>query len=807
MDLQPSGRGKEELLCLETDKIYFTIKGKNRNSEIDEQDTESKGFSISYAEEGINLIIDAEKAYFFEYENYELIIEKKDRNTDIGFYHVNKDIRNKITKNRSGSLSGIVSFKGEIGFSDLVLRVNGKDHLIIKVEVFPTKIDYRKDYMAILKDVNEEIYNLVFDFLKRTYSISGLSKNKGTSLTEYYSILTYIFEKLKKALNIITAMPHHSLVNERQIAPYHKIKNVTSETIKWLEKRPEKLIKKGDKLVPVEALQINKRVTLDTNENRFLKFIIKGILFKLKELRKRYLALGRGIDNSFVLQLEGFIKDMNKYLTSTFLKDVGEYEFRENSSLVFKMALGYKDVYKYYLMLQKGLTLKGELFKLNIKDLPLLYEYWCFIKINGILRKNYILISNDTVKVKNNGIFVSLKKGMESKVVYENPKNGERFELFYNSKMKSETVGQKPDNVLAINKIGGKVTYNYIFDAKYKLDRAVKGTTYEAANKTPGPKEEDINTMHKYRDAIVYENKKEGRLENSIFGAFVLFPYNNEEEYSKHPLYKSIETVNIGGIPFLPTATKLMEEFLKELIGESYLSSFERVLDQKGKEYYMQDSYFKDRNVLVGSLSNKEQLESIKKYKFYHTKLKNVSLNKHVIKTVAISQSKTNFKEAAGILYYGEVIDYQILKRKDITEIPKVTDKPEELEELYIKFILADLKTLDKKTEVYNYNVRKIMYTSQYLLKNSRIVSELCIRSKEEFRLWWELKNLYKDVVCVAEDESNAIKGFSVDGMDVYMVGDKIKVLDKGNVVMNFDLDKFVKSPRKIVKEIGVIKD
>lgn len=577
MDSQPSGKGKEELLVLETHKIYLTIKGKNRNFEIENEDTDSKGFKITYEEDNINLILDTEKAYFFEYENYELIIEKKNKDIDINFYHANKDIRNKITKNRSGSLSGIISFKGEIGYSDLVIKVNGKDHFIIQVEVFPTKIDYRKDYINILKDVNEEIYNLAFDFLRRTYSISGLSKNRGTSLSEYYSILSYIFDKLKKAINIITIMPHHSLVNERQIAPYHKIKNVTSETIKWIEKKPEKIIKKGNKLLPVEALQINKRVSIDTNENRFLKYIVQGILFKLMELRKKYLKLGRDIDKSFVEQLEVYIKTIQRFLNTTFLKDVGEYEFRENSSMVFKMALGYKDVYKYYLMLRKGLTSKGEIFKLNVKDLPLLYEYWCFIKINALLRKKYTLISNDTVKVKNNGIFVSLKKGRESKVVYENPENHEKFVLSYNLKMNSETVGQKPDNVLSIDKIGGKIKYNYIFDAKYKLDRRIKDIQHETY-KTSGPKEEDINTMHKYRDAIVYENKQTGRFERCIVGAFVLFPYGNEEEYLEHPLYKSIEKVNIGGIPFLPSATMLMEEFLRELIGEKHTDDSERVL-------------------------------------------------------------------------------------------------------------------------------------------------------------------------------------------------------------------------------------
>lgn len=108
---------------METDKIYFTIKGKDRNCEIDDKDVDGRGYSISYEEKGANLIVYTKKAYFFEYENYELLIEKKDKDIDLSFYHENKDIRNKITKNRSGSLSGIVTFKGEIGYSDLVIRI------------------------------------------------------------------------------------------------------------------------------------------------------------------------------------------------------------------------------------------------------------------------------------------------------------------------------------------------------------------------------------------------------------------------------------------------------------------------------------------------------------------------------------------------------------------------------------------------------------------------------------------------------------------------------------------------------------
>ena len=80
-------------------------------------------------------------------------------------------------------------------------------------------------------------------------------------------------------------------------------------------------------------------------------------------------------------------------------------------SLVFSMAPGYRDLYKYYLMLLRGLSITGDVFNISVKDLALLYEYWCFIKLNSMMKDRYELISQDIVKVQGNGLFVSLVKG------------------------------------------------------------------------------------------------------------------------------------------------------------------------------------------------------------------------------------------------------------------------------------------------------------------------------------------------------------------------------------------------------------
>lgn len=70
-----------------------------------------------------------------------------------------------------------------------------------------------------------------------------------------------------------------------------------------------------------------------------------------------------------------------------------------------------------------------------------------------------------------------------------------------------------------------------------------------------------------------------------------------------------------------------MEEFLNELIVESSYSTFERALEPIGKYAYISEDDYKNRTVLVGSLRNKDQLETNLKYNFYHTKKSNVDIN------------------------------------------------------------------------------------------------------------------------------------------------------------------------------------
>jgi hypothetical protein len=579
MDSQPSGNSSE-LLFIETEEVYFSIKGNKDATGYGE----SKSLTIII--EGKECVDDIYKClYFKEYSNYEIVIERKNKTT-IEFYHDNPNIRNKVTPTGRGGniLSGIINFRGDIGYSDLYVNVNGHTHMKIIIEVLPSKIDYKEDYEAILRDVNEEIYNLAYGFLSRTYLAAEINNKKSNSYTEFYSILGLVYENLIKAINIVLSKPHHELIVDSRVCKYQSLKNISMDTIKWLEKRPHLLKNIDGRCIPTEALQVTKKVTLDTKENRFLKFMLTKTIEKIDSFIRTYAASPFKVNEDILSKLNTMKKAINSKLKTSFLKGV-DSDYRNTSiSLVFNMASGYREIYKYYLMLQKGLSINSNIFSLSMKELSLLYEYWCIIKINSLLRKRYKLISSDFITINRAGIFVSLKKGVTSTLVYKNPKTSETFKVSYNSikprntnfkNEGSKTITQKPDNILSINKLGCDAAYEFVFDAKYKIDTSLD---YQDRYGGIGPKEEDINTMHRYREAIVYKNKKTESYNNCVFGAFVLFPYKDEEKYKNHDFYKSIEEVNIGGIPFLPSTTGLMEEFLDKLINESSYSTFERHL-------------------------------------------------------------------------------------------------------------------------------------------------------------------------------------------------------------------------------------
>src|SRR5690606_27146667 len=247
-------------------------------------------------------------------------------------------------------------------------------------------------------------------------------------------------------------------------------------------------------------------------------------------------------DQEIINELNNMKINLLKKVRNRFWGQVGNLD-RSIMSLVLQMAPGYRDVFKIFLLVSRGLELQGKIYQMSVKDVATLYEYWTYLKLGQILGKKYEMIDQDIIKVSRDGLFVNLQQNSTAKRVFRHPHTKEKITLTYQQREgRLPTTTQIPDTMLSIEKKGKDNEYQYVFDSKYRVDFALSNTSYgRIYNGIPGPMEEDINTMHRYRDSIVVRN--DGPFERKAFGAYVLFPWNNEEIYQDHKLYKSIDEV------------------------------------------------------------------------------------------------------------------------------------------------------------------------------------------------------------------------------------------------------------------------
>ena len=121
---------------------------------------------------------------------------------------------------------------------------------------------------------------------------------------------------------------------------------------------------------------------------------------------------------------------MKNELNDPFWRGIGKLD-RSVFSLVIQMAAGYRDAYQIFLMLSRGLTLRGQIFKMSVKDVARLYEYWTYLKLGQILSKKYIPLHQDVIQVKQDGLYVTLDESKTAKRTFKHPVTDEVIKLYF----------------------------------------------------------------------------------------------------------------------------------------------------------------------------------------------------------------------------------------------------------------------------------------------------------------------------------------------------------------------------------------
>ncbi len=139
------------------------------------------------------------------------------------------------------------------------------------------------------------------------------------------------------------------------------------------------------------------------------------------------------------------------------------------------------------------------------------------------------------------------------------------------------------------------------------------------------------------------------------------------------------------------------------------------------------------RDVLVGALSHKAQLEVCLAHRFYHIPVEQLRDGDFPIRYIAIYQSRTLFGKKSGIWYWGEVTGCTTVARWMLPEIPSTRT------DLYFRFSIRQWERLQRPIAIKEMGFVRLM-TTRFLLEHSREYPQLMLQSRQEFELYEAVK-------------------------------------------------------------------
>ena len=560
------------------------------------------------------------EALFFENTQYPVLIQGENGVSDMSliFSNVTKDTQ---LSSDGNLLFGAVGFGNQVGKTDICLRYkkNGiAKTMQFTTEVLSYKMDYRTDMKRIIHDIEKEYSMLSFAFMRETYINFKPNDSNSTDLI-WWQIFQTCFSDITKACRQIINSPrqrlHDRVVYERR------------ERLRWVDPETENEYYefKDDAHHLYRTHELSH--TNDTVENRFLKFVMEQTFRRFNIVS---LHIRNAVSKSKLMEsrLQDMGNELQRLTSHPFFRSVGVFKGFAQDSLVMKKSTNYRTIYKKWIELQCGYELEEGINKLETKDIAMLYEIWCFLKVKNIVSD---LLGDKAVALyKGKSLtpqFIrDLNWGTHSEVTFlRTEDNVELASVMYNAPVREDdgkinsaiagtwtyTTKQRPDIVLRLTKRQRDIQYTFLFDAKYRISDS-------HPDDMDIPPSDAIDQMHRYRDAIYYVDPSNQKPKREVIGGYVLFPGNyTREELENSRYYQSTKAIGIGAFPLKPSdkievdpnsseqvLKEQIEEWLKRSRMKTYL--YKNVAPQHGLTYQNPDE------VVLVNFAVKEKLEKMK---------------------------------------------------------------------------------------------------------------------------------------------------------------------------------------------------
>ncbi|WP_236071254.1 DUF2357 domain-containing protein [Paraburkholderia domus] len=545
----------------------------------------------------------------------------------------------------------------------VVLRADARTIGELELEVRSRKLSYPSEYRWMLRDIAEQMTELVMDRFAVSEARFDLDDTRdAVTLYQRFTFLRALFEseRFQGALREIMRRPHTAWETTNEIVRPGAGMRADSHVLRQFARGGPRSAWPGGPIssVPSHLARTRTEATRDTPPNRFVKFA-------LEHWRQMLGDIDRGLAETQATpattrgrrEIAAVTSQLEEVLHHDLFAEVGRLSRFPADDQALQKREGYRDIFKAYVETEFAARLSWqsspEDYGAGQRDVATLYEYWGFIQLSQVVATlvGQTFDMSPLVQSRSNGLTVGIRTGVETVLagVVERFDRRMKVELCFNrtyrrgaARNASWTRPMRPDYSLLISPAEGEpATFEPIalhFDAKYRVefvkeifgvdDAGEEADTLQApvGLERGGALRADLLKMHAYRDAI-----------RRTAGAYVLYPGGDREDIGlQYPEYHEL-LPGLGAFVLRPTdsgnasGVPALRWFISEVL--DHVAT--RLTKHERGRYWLEDAYSQfqsgrltralapplpDTNVLLGFVKSSEHWNWIRERKAYNVR-------------------------------------------------------------------------------------------------------------------------------------------------------------------------------------------
>jgi len=289
----------------------------------------------------------------------------------------------------------------------------------LELEVRSSKFGYETDYRIMMDDITKHYSELVMESSNTTHYFKPSPEKSAQTLYSRFAFVKSIIEsnEFGEALHKIASSPIRRWTQTTVKKDLTSIKRLTKQGLRQIASLTNRIEVQGPPIIPgIDTLPKDievsyKKDTVDTPENRFVKFVLKSF----SSFCSAFLSFDNA-DYRLKKEARSVSEKLQNYLSHSFFKSVLDPSIVSLNSPALQRKDGYREVFHAWIFFDVACKLnwKGgdDVFSAGKKNIATLYEYWLFFKLTDIMGGIFNIKSHgELIEKSDNDIYLLLKQG------------------------------------------------------------------------------------------------------------------------------------------------------------------------------------------------------------------------------------------------------------------------------------------------------------------------------------------------------------------------------------------------------------